>query len=48
MLFAGLMGALASASAGSIVSAVSSGVFLGSSLYLTSRARKKPMKMPKK
>ena len=48
MLFAGLLGALATASTGSIVSAVTSGVFLGSSLYLTSRAKKSPLKMPKK
>jgi uncharacterized membrane protein (UPF0136 family) len=48
MLFAGLIGALATVSTGTIVSAVTSGVFLGSSLYLTSRAKKNPIKMPKK
>lgn len=48
MLFASLMGAVATASTSSIVSAVNAGVFLGSSIYLTSRAKRNPMKMPKK
>lgn len=47
MLFATMMGALATTSASSIASAVTSGIYLGCSLYLTSRTKKNPMKTPK-
>lgn len=43
----GILGLLATTTAGSIVNAVTTGIFLGSSLYVTSRARKKPTKVPK-
>lgn len=46
MLFAGLMATAAAST--SVVQAVTTGVFLGSSLYITSRAKKNPLKMPKR
>ena len=48
MLFAGIVSALATTATSTIASAVTSGVVIGSSVYLTSRTRKNSLKMSKK
>jgi len=48
MLFAGIVSALTTTATSTIASAVTSGVVIGSSVYLTSRTRKSPLKMPKR